>query len=214
MQDKQSQRMSLAKKLEKAKKLGITFEEGFVPDEKKLDELIEQKAAQVDQDKAEKKIRDAAEKKAADEAKKNVIVLQDIDGDDVDQADYFFPRIEDEKLADGKILKATDQTAPVYFNRICGYPVDRDDLKEAFLLYFPRRKGFLFYKMRDREVYLVIVPLKYATTISRSNESRPGDFQRHALSFISEGSVNIDSLKLKLTRISKHSSIAQEELAQ
>lgn len=206
--------MSLATKLKKAKDLGIKFEPGFEPDEKKLDELIEQKTTQIDQEKQEKKIKDAEAKKADDEAKKNVIVLKDIDGADVDQAEYFFPRLEDEKTADGKIIKATDQTAPSYFNRICGFPVDRDDLKEAFLLYFPRRKGFLFYKMRDREVYLVIIPLKYATTISRSNESRPGDFQRHALSFITEGSVNIDSLKLKLNRISKHSSISQEEIAQ
>lgn len=85
---------------------------------------------------------------------------------------------------------------------------------EVFVQYFPRKKGFLFYKMRDKEVYLVIVPLAYAKTISAANESRPGDFQRHALSFIGEGSVNLDTLKLKLERISKHqSSISTEPLA-
>ncbi len=96
---------------------------------------------------------------------------------------------------------------------MCGLPVDRDELNEAFTLYFPRAKGFLFYKKRESEVYLVIVPLKYATTISRQNESRPGDFQRHAMSFLTEGSVNVDSLKLKLAKIAKHSSIAREPIA-
>jgi hypothetical protein len=205
--------MTLATKLKKAKDLGIKIPEGETPDEKALDELIEQKTAQIAQDKEEDKIKEAAEKQAVEEAKKSRIILQDIDGADVDQSEYFFPRKVDEKTADGKVLKATDQTAPAYFNRMCGYPVDRDDLKEVFLQYFPRRKGFLFYKVRDKEVYLVIVPLKYATTVSASNESAPGHFQRHALSFVDAGSVNIDSLKIKLTRIAKHSSIAQEPLA-
>lgn len=205
--------MSIETKLKKAKSLGIPFEEGYTPTEETLDQLIEQKTAQNDQDKHEKKIQEEAERKAAEEAKKNRLILQDVDGHDVDQADYFFPRIEAEKLPDGQILEPTTQTAPVYFNKTCGYPVDRDELIEVFLQFFPRKKGFLFYKQRDKEVYLVIVPLKYATTISRSNESRPGDFQRHALSFIGEGSVNIESLKLKLSRIHKHTSISQEELA-
>lgn len=205
--------MSFKTKMNKAERMGITFEEGFVPDEKKLDDLIEQKQKQIDQQKEEDKIRKAAEKKAADEAKKNTIILKDVDGDDVDQSEYFYPRMEDEKLPDGKILKATDQTAPFYFNRSFGLPVDREELIEVFVRYFPRKKGFLFYRMRDREVYLVIVPLKYAKTVSRENESLPGDFQKHALSFITEGSVNLDSLRMKLERIQKHHTISQEPLA-
>lgn len=203
--------MSVATKMVKAKKLGITFAEGYTPKEEELDKLIEQKQAFVTQQKEEDKIRKAAEKKAAEQALKNKVILKDVDGDDVDQADYFWPRLQKEKVGD-KELEPTDQTAPVYFNKICGMPVDREELIDVFLLYFPRSKGFLFYKSRDKEVYLVIVPLKYATTISRQNESRPGDFQRHALSFIMEGSVNVDSLKLKLARIAKHHSISTEPI--
>lgn len=205
--------MSLATKKTKAEKLGIdlTKIEGELT-EAVLDELIEQKIKAAAQDKEEKRIQEAAEKKAADEAKKNQLILKDVDGADVDQAEYFFPRLEEETI-NGKVYKPSTDTAPAYFNKICGYPVDREELIEVFNQHFPRSKGFLFYRQRDKEVYLVIVPLKYATTISRSNESRPGDFQRHTLSFINEGSVNIDSLKLKLGRIAKHPSISTEPLA-
>lgn len=207
--------MSLATKKTKAKKLGITFAEGYEPTEKELDDLIEQKQQFLDQKKEEDRIAKQNQKKADDEARKNTVILQDIDGDDVEQSDYFWPRTEKEKVGippNEKVLEPTTETAPVYFNRTCGMPVDRDELKEVFLQYFPRKKGFLFYKRRDQEVYLVIVPLKYATTISAANEARPGDFQRHALSFIQEGSVNVESLKLKLARIAKHSSISTEEI--
>ncbi len=204
--------MSLATKLTKAKKLGIKFEEGYEPKEAELDKMIEAKMEIVDQQKEEARIQRQQEKRAEEDARKNIVILKDIDGDDVDQSEYFFPRIEKEKIGD-KTLEVTDQTAPIYFNKICGMPVDRDELIEIFLQFFPRSKGFLFYKTRDKEVYLVIVPLKYATTISRANESRPGDFQRHALSFVAEGSVNVDSLKLKLARIAKHSSISTEPIA-
>lgn len=204
--------MSLKTKITKAEKLGIVFAEGYVPKEEELDKMIEQKQELVAQQKQEARIQKENEKKAEEESKQNQVILKDVDGDDVDQSEYFFPRLEKEKIGDKELLP-TDQTAPVYFNKVCGLPVDREELIEVFLQYFPRAKGFLFYKARDKEVYLVIVPLKYATTISKSNESRPGDFQRHALSFISEGSTNIDSLKLKLQRIAKHSSISTEPLA-
>lgn len=211
--------MSLATKMAKAKRLGVVFEDGYVvKSEEELDKIIEAKQAIVDQQKEEEKIRKQQEKKADEEAKKSQIILKDVDGDDMDQAEYFWPRHVKEDILNAKgekvgVLEATDQTAPIYLNRTCGMPVDRDELIEVFLQYFPRSKGFLFYKMRDKEVYLIIVPLKYATTISRANESRPGDFQRHALSFIQEGSVNMDSLKLKLARIAKHSSISTEAIA-
>lgn len=204
--------MSLATKLTKAKRLGITFAEDHTPTEAELDKAIEAKAEIAGQQKEEARIQKQNEKKAADFALRNTVILRDIDGDDVDQADYFFPRVEKEKVGD-KTLEITDQTAPTYFNKTCGMPVDRDELVDVFLQFFPRAKGFLFYKMRDKEVYIIIVPLKYATTINRANESRPGDFQRHALSFIAEGSVNVDSLKLKLARIAKHSSISTEVIA-
>lgn len=196
--------MSLDKKKKKAEALGIDISkiEGEITEDT-LDELIEQKQKAVAQDKEEKKIQAEAKKKADLDAKKTQLILKDIDGFDVDQEDYFFP-----DLVTGK-----KDTAPSYFNKICGYPVDREDLIEVFATFFPRKKGFLFYKARDKELYLIIVPLKYATTISKSNESLPGDFQRHAMSFIGEGSVNVDSLKLKLGRFAKHTSISTEPLA-
>lgn len=203
--------------MKKAERLGIVFTEGYVPkSEEEVDKLIEEKQKLVDQQKEEEKIRKAAEKKAAEQAKKHQIILKDVDGDDVDQADYFWPRLVKETIktpSGEKTLEPTTETAPVYFNKQCGVPVDDPDLIDVFVQYFPRSKGFLFYKTRGKELYLIIVPLKYATTISAANESRPGDFQRHALSFIVEGSVNIDSLKLKLARIAKHSSISTEPLA-
>ncbi len=204
--------MSFDTKLAKALKLGVVFAEGYTPKEDELDKAIEAKMEIIKQQKEEDRINKANLKKAADDAKKNTVILQDVDGDDVDQADYFWPRLVAEKVGD-KTLPPTDQTAPIYFNKDCGMPVDRDELKEVFLQFFPRSKGFLFYRARDREVYLIIVPLKYATTISKANESRPGDFQRHALSFIAEGSVNVDSLKIKLNRIAKHASISTEAIA-
>lgn len=209
--------MALARKLAKAKSLGINFAQDYVPTETELDGLIEQKMKLVDQQKEEEIIKKASEKKAEEEARKTMVILQDIDGYDVDQADYFFPRTQKETVGtppNEKVLQPSDQTAPSYFNKICGLPVDRDELKSVFLQFFPRSKGFLFYRMRDKEVYLIIVPLKYAKTISHANESRPGDFQRHALSFIAEGSVNVESLRLKLARIAGHaSSISTEPIA-
>ena len=204
----------MEKKKAKAKQLGIdlTKIEGELT-EARLDELIDQKSAQIAQDAEEKRIAKEQAAIAAAAAKDTKVILKDVDGQDVDQADYFFPRLEDEKLPDGKVLKKTTETAPEYFNKMCGMPVDDPDLINEFVKHFPRSKGFLFYKQRRQELYLVIVPLKYATTVNRSNESRPGDFQRHALSFINEGSVNLDSLKLKLARISKHSSISREAIA-
>lgn len=210
--------MSLATKMAKAKKIGITFAPGYTPkNEDEVDKLIEAKQEILTQQKEEGRITKANQKKVDEEAKRNVVILKDVDGDDVEQEEYFWPRFEKEVLNKGqateKTLEASNETAPLYFNKSCGLPVDREELIEIFLQYFPRKKGFLFYKQRDREVYLIIVPLKYATTISRANESRPGDFQRHALSFLQEGSVNLDSLKLKLQRVAKHSSISTEVIA-
>lgn len=211
--------MALAAKRKKAEGLGITFKEGYNPTEAQLDEMIEAKLKISDQQKEEARIAAQQAEKAADFATKNKIILKDTDGFDVDQSDYFFPRTEPDITfdKDGKEISRLDpttETAPVYFNKVIGMPVDREELIEVFHRHFPRQKGFLFYKKRDSEVYLIIVPLKYAKTISRANESRAGDFQRHALSFIQEGSVNVDSLDQKLKRIAAHqASISTEAIA-
>lgn len=202
--------MSLATKKTKAKRLGIEFSEDVK--EEQLDTLIEEAEAKKAAEKEEERIRKEEEKKAREAENKKKIILKDVDGDDVNQNEYFYPRLQDETI-NGKTYKKTDQTAPEWFNRTCGMPVEREELIDAFVKHFPKKKGFLFYKQRDSEVYIVIVPLKYATTVGASNESQPGDYQRHAISFISEGSVNIDSLKMKLERIAKHSTISKEPLA-
>ncbi len=210
--------MALNAKLAKAKGLGITFKEGYVPTESQLDEMIEAKLKIADQEREEAKIRAKQQEQANDFANKHKIILKDVDGADVDQEDYFYPRTQPEIIYDAKgnevsRLEPTTETAPVYFNKVIGMPVDREELIEVFLRHFPRAKGFLFYKRRESEVYLIIVPLKYAKTVSKANESRPGDFQRHALSFIGEGSVNVDSLDIKLKQMAKNSSISTEAIA-
>lgn len=189
------------KKIKLAKKLGMVVTPETTEDQ--LDTFIKESEAKDALEKEQAKIAAANVKKATEEAKKAKIILKDVDGEDVDQKDYFF---HNEKTGE------TD-TAPVYFNKVCGYPVDREDLIEVFNSVFPKNKGFLFNKLRDKELYLIIVPIKYATTISKNNESLPGDFQKHALSFIGEGSVNIDSLKLKLAKVANHPSIRKEPLA-
>lgn len=201
--------MALATKKTKATRLGITFKDDAKEEE--LDVLIEEAEAKIAAEKEEQKIQEAEAKKAEAAKNKNKVILKDVDGDDVNQNEYFFPRLKDETI-NGVTFKKTDQTAPEWFNRTCGMPVDREELVETFTKHFPKKKGFLFYKMRDSEVYVVIVPLKYATTVRGSNESQPGDYQRHAMSFIAEGSVNIDSLKMKLKRIANHSTISNEPL--
>lgn len=193
--------MSLTDKKKKAKALKITLKEDAT--EEQIDVLIKEAEDKKELEAEQARIEKENKQKLEDEKKKSNIVLKDTDGNDVDQKDYFFPDIE---------KKITD-TAPTYFNHVCGNPVDREDLLEVFNSIFRKDKKFLFYRMRDKEVYLIIIPLKYATTISKSNESIPGDFQKHALSFITEGSVNLDSLKAKLVRIAKHPSISTEALA-
>lgn len=198
--------MTFENKKKKATTLKIAFEADVT--EEKLDELIKLEEDKIELEIEQGKIKKANEKKAAEEAKKNKIILQNTLGEDVAQKDYFFHYV-DPKTGEEKI-----DTAPASFNKVCGYPVDREDLIEIFHLSFPASKDFLFYKLRDKEVYLVIVPLKYAKTISKFNESMAGDFQKHSLSFIGEGSVNMDTLKMKLERIAKHgSSISTEPIA-
>jgi len=113
-------------------------------------------------------------------------ILRNTSGQEVPVEDYFFG---------GKISPGFEGT--------CGKPVDREDLLEVFNKVFKPEYNFLFYKAVDKEVYLIIPPIKYSTTIGDFNNSFEGDFQKHAISFINEGSVNLDTLKLKLSRIPK-----------
>lgn len=181
-------------KLEKLKKeatkLGIPFDEEKVTEDE-LDKVVtDKKVALVE----ERKILKENEAKAKEAEKNKMVIIKDVFGDDVDEADYFYGKNKDTgEEGDGK--------APSYFNKQCGMPVDREDLIVVFNRVFKPQYHFLFYKLRDREVYLVIVPLKHAHTIGGANESMPGDFQRHALSFIQEGSVNPESLRMKLERV-------------
>lgn len=198
--------------------MGIVFAEDYKPKtEEELDTLIEAKQGLIEQQKEEDRIRAKQEEAAEEAKKKNVVILKDVDGDDVDQAEYFWPRLVAEKVGEKtpyeRTLAPTKNTADPQFNKLVGMPVDREELIQAFVLFFPRAKGFLFYKARDKEVYTIIVPLKYAKTISAANESRPGDHQRHVLSFIQEGSVNVDSLKMKLERVARHNTISTEAIA-
>jgi hypothetical protein len=112
------------------------------------------------------------------------VVLKNTTGKEVPEEDYFF-----------------GGTAPSGFEGTCGLPVEREDLLGVFNKVFSPADNFLFYKQKDKEVYLVIVPIKYSTTIGDYNNSISGDFQKHAISFINEGSVNLDTLKMKLKRI-------------
>ncbi len=144
----------------------------------------------------EKKKVEEAEKKAADERKKKEdekkkkikIVLKNTLGEEVPQSDYFFST-------------SGEDTAPSYFTESYGIPVDREDLLAVFNKVFKPKDGMLFYKTRDKEVYIIIVPLKHSSTVGASHNSVDGEFQKHALSFIAEGSVNLDTLRTKLTRV-------------
>ncbi len=146
---------------------------------------------------SEKKIAEDKKKKEEEKKKKIKIVLKNTLGDDVNQTDYFFSL--DEK-----------DTAPSYFHEVCGYPVDREELITVFNKVFKPKDGILFYKAKDKEVYLVIVPLKHSSVVGFSHNSIEGDFQKHAISFITEGSVNLDTLRNKLTRVASTIKIVAE----
>lgn len=117
-------------------------------------------------------------------AKKSI--LKNVFGKEVKEEDYFFKGV-----------------IPAGFEGTCGKPVEREDLIEVFNKVFNPADNILFYKQSDKEVYIVIIPIKNATTIGDFNNSFEGDFQKHAISFLNEGSVNPDTLKAKLQRINK-----------
>jgi len=121
-----------------------------------------------------------------DEYPKVDVVLKNTSGKEVKVEDYFF---------EGVILPSFEGT--------CGKPVEREDLLDVFNKVFKPEDNILFYKQNDKEVYLVIVPIKYSTEIGEDNNSIIGDFQKHAISFLNEGQVNLDSLRQKLEKIQK-----------
>ena len=113
-------------------------------------------------------------------------ILRNVLGKEVREADYFYKGV-----------------VPPGFKETCGEPVYREDLVSVFHRVFKPRHNILFYKQIDKEVYIVIIPIKNSVSIGDFNDSVDGDFQKHAISFLNEGSVNVDSLKQKLERINK-----------
>ena len=116
-------------------------------------------------------------------------VLKNVEGKDMKLEDYFYAE------------EGSKAVTPVSFNDVVGMPVTREDLIETFNNVFKPEDNVLFYKTVDKEVYIVIIPIKYSTTVGRMHESINGDFQKHAISFIAEGSVNLTTFQAKLKRI-------------
>jgi hypothetical protein len=129
---------------------------------------------------------------------KPTITLKNTSGEVVEQKDYFYS------------TKDEENPAPVYFHDVCGYPVDREDMLTVFNKIFKPKDNFLFYKTRDKEVYIIIVPKKFSNTIGLEHDSVEGDFQKHAISFISEGSVNLDTLRMKLLKVANTIKVVAE----
>lgn len=146
---------------------------------------------------AEETATDDRKKKEGEKKKKVKVILKNTLGEEVPQSDYFFS-------SDGK------NSAPAYFPDVCGYPVDREEMLSVFNKIFKPKDGILFYKTKDKEVYIVIVPLKYSSAVGASHNSIEGDFQKHAISFIQEGSVNLDTLRNKLIRVASTIKIVAE----
>jgi len=150
------------------------------------------------------------------EKKKSTVVLKNTKGEDVKWQDYFFESKSKQQYLDwlsAKKLKDTTENEelyrdsvfpPKYFNKVCGFPVDREDLTEMFNKIFKPESGVLFYKTQDKEVYVIIVPLKYSEVIGDFNDSIDGDFHRHAISFVTEGSVNLNSMESKIKKVATH----------
>ncbi len=133
-----------------------------------------------------------AEKKQKDEADKNKkkVSLYNTLGEKVESKDYFYS-------TNGK------DTMPPYFEEVCGRPVEREDMITVFNKIFNPKHGILFYKTKDKEVYIIIVPIKHSSIVGPEHNSIDGEFQKHAISFITEGSVNIETLRNKLERVAK-----------
>jgi hypothetical protein len=117
------------------------------------------------------------------------LVLKNTLGKPVEEGDYFYSKEDN----NGKAAPS--------FNEVCGMPVEREDLLGVFNKVFDPKDNILFYKTSDKEVYVIIVPLKFSGSVGEEHGSIDGDFQKHAISFLQEGSVNLDTLKAKLKRI-------------
>ncbi len=124
--------------------------------------------------------------------KNSDIILMDTQGKEVDEKDYFFSDGSEEEKKRGALV-------PPYFRKVCGIPVAREDMLEVFNSVFNPEDGFLFYKCEDKEVFIIIVPLVWAN-VDEEHGAVSGDAQKHAISFIQEGSVNLETLKMKLKR--------------
>lgn len=120
------------------------------------------------------------------EAKVKSVIIKNTQGKEMSVDDYFFKGV-----------------LPSGFEGTCGKPVEREDLLDVFNKVFRPTDNILFYKQVDKEVYLVIVPIKYSVSVGDFNDSMDGDFQKHAISFLTEGSVNLETLRQKLERIVK-----------
>jgi len=136
--------------------------------------------------KAKKEEEKAVEVTAVETKEKSSANLKNTSGKVVEDKDYFF-----------------GGNVPPGFNATCGNPVDREELLSVFNKVFKPEDDILFYKQSDKEVYLIIIPIKYSTTIGDFNNSIDGDFQKHAISFLNEGSVNPETLRGKLERVKK-----------
>ena len=124
-------------------------------------------------------------KKTVEKPKSGIIIKNTL-GKEVPASDYFYKGV----IAPG-------------FEGTAGKPVDREELIEVFHKVFKPKDNILFYKQSDKEVYLVIIPIKYATAVGEAEDSIEGDFQKHAISFLNEGSVNLDTMRQKLERVNK-----------
>jgi hypothetical protein len=140
-------------------------------------EVIKKENVVVDKEVKEEPVKEAKVKEAPS-------ILKNTAGKSVPEADYFFG---------GKPLSS--------FEKVCGTAVTREDLVAVFDKVFDPKDNILFYKNLDKEVYIIIVPMKYSDVVGPDNDSIEGDFHKHAISFLNEGSVNLDTLKAKLTRI-------------
>ena len=157
---------------------------------KTLQEQIAAKKAELESKEAKETITKEPEvekketKKPTVSVKKSKIVLFNTSGKEVSAEDYFYKG-----------------TIPSGFEGTCGKPVDREDLLAVFNKVFKPEDNILFYRQIDKEVYLVIIPLKYSVAVGDSEDSLEGDFQKHAISFLNEGSVNLDTLRQKLEKV-------------
>ena len=129
--------------------------------------------------------------------KEKELKIYDTSGNEMDPVDYFFTPEGEETIV------------PPYFTQMCGDPVDREDLVKEFDKVFDGEHKFLFYKVRNKEIYVIIVPLKLSI-INHEEDALSGEFQKHAISFIYEGGVNMDSFKRKIKQVRKSAHTLKE----